>query len=209
MKSCERCVVVMALFPVSGVEITDMIYTQTAGLDAMMKYVVIAIILVIGPGSFVAADVFVSPDGSDKNIGAESSPVASLQRARDLIRQQRQAGTITPHSNATVWIEGGSYEVKQAFVLNEQDSHTTYRAKVGATVNIIGGHRIPAESFQRVTDSTILRRLASNSARENIVQADLRALGITDYGKLQRYGHMLPVVSTTGAFCRQRSSAAC
>jgi hypothetical protein len=41
-----------------------------------------------------AARVFVSPEGSDSNDGAATSPVATLSRARDRVRAMKAAGTI-------------------------------------------------------------------------------------------------------------------
>jgi len=138
---------------------------------------------------------YVSPHGSDQNRGTEEKPVASLQKARDLIREFRAAGKISGQDVVTVWIEHGTYELWSGLRLSEQDGRVIYKAKTPSSVRLVGGRHIPARSFRRVTDEVMLKRLADENARENILYTDLKALGIEDYGQIRRYGHMLPVVN--------------
>jgi len=55
----------------------------------------------------------------------------------------------------------------------------TYRARTGETVRLLGGKRIT--NWRKVTDPFVLSRL-DESVREKVWQADLKALGITDFG---------------------------
>lgn len=49
-----------------------------------------------------AAEFFVSPDGDDGNPGTKAQPFATLERARDAIRQAGLAGK----EPCTVWLQG-------------------------------------------------------------------------------------------------------
>jgi hypothetical protein len=134
-----------------------------------------------------AADVFVSPVGDDATDGAEASPVASLTRARDLVREQRQAGV---EGAIAVNILPGEYVVTEPVSFTSEDSGTpgapvVYRANGPGRVVLYGGRRI--EGFERVTDPAILESLPEE-ARGEVFQSDLRAQGIEDYGELRARG---------------------
>ncbi|MGD9518485.1 MAG: right-handed parallel beta-helix repeat-containing protein [Armatimonadota bacterium] len=133
--------------------------------------------------------LYVAPDGNDTWSGRQAKagegdgPFASLERARDEIRRLKQAGGL-PEGGVTVEVAGGIYERAGSFELTAEDSGTDeapilYRAARGAEVRLIGGKRVTG--FTPVTDRAILARL-EESARGKVYQADLRALGITDYG---------------------------
>jgi hypothetical protein len=59
------------------------------------------------------------------------------------------------------------------------DAPIVYRARTGETVRLLGGKRVT--NWQKVTDPSVLSRL-DESVREKVRQADLKALGITDFG---------------------------
>lgn len=78
----------------------------------------------------------------------------------------------------------GVYPLAQAFELTAADAGTadgpiTYRAAPGAEVRLSGGRAVT--NFAPVTDPAILARL-DGVARAHVLQADLKALGVTDYG---------------------------
>ncbi|MCE5241177.1 right-handed parallel beta-helix repeat-containing protein [bacterium] len=134
--------------------------------------------------------LYISPKGNDKANGLSASPgkaggpFRTLERARDEIRARKQAGTL-PVGPITVELAAGIYERDAAFALEEQDSGTaeapiTYRAKPGAEVRIVGGKVV--KGWQTVTDPATLDRL-DPAARGKVVVTDLKAQGITDYGK--------------------------
>ena len=130
------------------------------------------------------AEFFVSQGGSDRNPGTRAKPFATLERARDAVLLTKKAGPIT------VWIKGGVYPLKQTFTLTPKDSGTeaapiTYRAFEGEEVRIIGG--VEVKGFKPVTDPAILKRL-DPPARGKVVQADLKALGISDFGRMTARG---------------------
>jgi hypothetical protein len=91
-----------------------------------------------------AAQVFVAPQGNDANSGTKTSPVATLGRARDLIRALKAQG-IT--GAMAVNILPGEYPVADTFALTLQDSGApdapvVYRATEPGTAVFYGGARI-------------------------------------------------------------------
>jgi hypothetical protein len=135
------------------------------------------------------ADVYVATTGDDANPGTQAKPLQSLDAARAMVRQQRKQ---QPHQATTVWIAGGAYYLAKSFVLKADDSGDegspiVYRAAVGQQVRLVGGRRIPPEAFLKLTARDVLDRLEA-SARGNVLQADLKALGVTDFGEVPPNG---------------------
>ena len=110
-----------------------------------------------------AVTVYVAPDGSDSwsgrlaqpNPARTDGPVATLERARDLLRQQKSdAGLKEP---ARVVVAGGTYTMAAPLALTPQDSGTeqfgvTYEAAPGARPIFTGGRAITG--FQPDPDGT-------------------------------------------------------
>jgi hypothetical protein len=129
----------------------------------------------------LAATLYVAPDGNDSNPGTEGQPFATLQRARDEIRQRKASGPL-PAGGITVELRSGIYELSQPLELTIQDSGTQespieYRARKGNVVRLVGGREVTG--WKQVADPTVLQRL-DPSARGQVWQTDLAALGITD-----------------------------
>ena len=138
------------------------------------------------------ATLYVATNGSDRwsgRLGAPNAdqtdgPFATLERARHAIRGMKRAGGL-PAGGATVEIRGGVYELKQPFALTSEDSGAegapvVYQAFKGEEVRLTGGRAIT--TWKPVTDPAVLNRL-DQGARGKVLQADLRALGITDFGE--------------------------
>ncbi len=128
--------------------------------------------------------IHVSPDGNDAAKGTKRAPFATLERARDEISQTRKAKGDSLKC-IEVRLAGGTYCLARPFELTQDDSGTpntriVYQADKGAVVRLCGGKEITG--FQPVTDPAILARL-DKSAHGKVCQLDLKALGITDYGK--------------------------
>jgi hypothetical protein len=131
----------------------------------------------------LAADLYVAPNGSDANAGTSDRPLATLQGARDALR-----GKPTHTEPTTIHIRGGDYRLTQSFELGEHDSGTrdapvVYRADGQTPVRISGGALVPPAAVRAVTDQSILARLPESS-RGKVVQVDLKALGINEYGQI-------------------------
>ena len=138
--------------------------------------------------------LFVATNGNDAWSGTRPAPnrrktdgpFATLERARDEIRKLKQADKV-PASGVAVELRGGTYFLTQTFVLEKQDSGTergpiVYRRYRTETVRLVGGKRL--SGFGPVTDPAVLARLAPE-AEGHVLQLDLRAEGITDYGPVK------------------------
>ena len=124
---------------------------------------------------------FVAPDGNDLNSGSEAKPFATLVRARAFARQSK---------DSIVILKPGTYRLTNTFVLDERDSGTTYR---GQNARITGSVGIPAGGVKAVTDPAILKRLLP-AVRGKILEIDLRALGITNFGEIGPRGFRRPYI---------------
>ena len=142
----------------------------------------------IMPVSVRAADFYVAASGDDVGNGSKEHPFATLERARDVVRTL-SAVRKYPAEGVTVWIRGGVYQRNHSFDLDTRDSGqlgapVVYAASSGETVRFVGGRTIPASAFHPVLDRVFLDRVISHAARRHLLQVDLKALGITDYGEL-------------------------
>jgi len=129
-----------------------------------------------------AAEFWVAPTGDDRAPGTRARPFATLERARDAVRALPSRG------GARVWLRGGIYPRTRAFELDARDSGqpgapVVYAAWGAEKPRLVGGRVIPASAFRPVTDQAFLDRVISRAARRHLLQADLKALSITDYGE--------------------------
>ncbi len=127
-----------------------------------------------------AIELHVSPTGDDASPGTADLPLRTLEAARDALRR---AGS---DKGGTVWLHGGRYERSATFSLERRDSGTldhpvVYRAADDAEVVLDGGRIISSSAFGPVTDPQVLSRLLPD-VRGKMVQADLKKLGVSDFG---------------------------
>ncbi len=161
----------------------------------LLRMTVLVALMLTGCAS--GLNLYVATDGNDGWSGRQavrgmgnSGPFATLERARDEVRSLKGAGQL-PSGPVTVFVGGGIYERGNAFALTGADSGTSlqpvvYRAIPGQQARLIGGREI--RSFVPVTDQAVLNRL-DPGARGKVLQADLKALGITDYGQVTPGGN--------------------
>ena len=126
-------------------------------------------------------EFFIASRGKDSNPGTAQAPFATLDRARDAVRRVRRKKPSVP---VVVTVGPGTYFLANGFELKREDSGTaeapiTYRAAPGERVILTGGRKIG--KFTPVKDWAILNRM-DNRVRGKVVQCDLKAFGITDYG---------------------------
>jgi hypothetical protein len=160
-----------------------------------MKKIFYTYILFIG-SCLYAQDIYVSTNGSDINPGSKEKPVATLEGARDLIRQYKVTNDL-PKGGLTVWIAKGQYDQDKPFILNENDSGEpgspiVWRTLPEEHVSITGGKSIASKNFKRVTNRSVLKRLTKKAVK-NVLQVNLKELGIYDYGEITQYGHAMSV----------------
>lgn len=160
---------------------------------------VIAVLALLGVSALHAVglqtSIHVSPSGNDAwhgvsaQAGHGDGPVRTLDRALELARAASKAGPVV------VLVHAGRYERSSPLTLSAADSGTVnapliVRAAGDGPVVISGAH--PISGFSPVSDAAILKRLPS-SARGKVMQADLKAQGVTDYGALEPVGYGISI----------------
>ncbi len=141
--------------------------------------------------------LYIAPNGNDDwagrlaapNDGDSDGPLATLEAAREHIRKLRITRGL-PADGVIVELAAGVYERDRTFELTADDSGTTdrpiiYRAAPGANVRLIGGKVL--YDWKKVSDPDELSRL-DPTARDRVVQTDLKARGITDFGQVGGHG---------------------
>lgn len=164
-----------------------------------MRHIIARLLLTMFLASLAAAEtIYIAPDGRDAwkgtlpapNADKSEGPVATLERARDLVRLAQTARN-SASGAIVVELRGGDYFRDRVFELSAEDGSRapdttiTYRAAPGETVRLLGGRRL--SGFEPVRDAAILERLEP-AARGQVAQIDLKAAGVTDFGKLTSRG---------------------
>lgn len=126
---------------------------------------------------------------AEPNAEGTDGPFASLERARDEIRKIKSSDALLK-GGANVLVRGGAYTLAKTFDLTAQDSGTAdfpivYCAYKDEVVRLSGGKVV--SGFAPVTDQAILDRFEP-AARGQVLQADLKAAGVTDYGEVSGGG---------------------
>ncbi len=161
----------------------------------MVIRLILVLSLFLASLSPARADFFIAPSGADANAGTKSKPFATLEGARDTIRAGIARGT-GKRKPITIWLRGGDYLRTKAFELTAADSGTaaapiTWRAYQNERVRLLGGRALTG--FTPVSDASVLARL-DEPARGRVVQLNLRALGIADFGEMKSRGFGRPTV---------------
>jgi hypothetical protein len=130
-----------------------------------------------------SVEFHVAPGGDDGGgDGSPARPFASIDRARDAVRELKRRGPLP--TGAAVVVHGGDYPVARTFKLAAEDSGTerapvVYRSAAGEAPRFRGGATV--QGFEPVRDPAVLARLPEAS-RAKVVRADLKAQGIVNYG---------------------------
>ena len=143
---------------------------------------------------------YVSKDGNDANPGTKAKPFATLEAARDAIRQIKSTSGL-PKGGVNVVIMEGNYRSKGTFNLSEQDSGTkeapiVYRGVNAGDVQFSGGTPIDTSNIQLVKDAETLARLKP-MARGKVMVLDIPKATTTcfpgegNYGMISMDGHLL------------------
>ncbi len=85
-------------------------------------------------------EVFVAPNGDDSNPGTRAKPLATLARARDLVRE-RHVGQ-AQHTLIDVVLLAGRYELAETLKLGPEDSWTRWKSSDGDHVFVSGGRAL-------------------------------------------------------------------
>jgi len=131
-----------------------------------------------------AAVFSVSSTGDDENDGSEAKPFRTLERARDAVRALKKAhGGTLPEGGVRILI-AGEFPVDHSLLLTSEDSGTAgapivYQAEPGQPTVFHGGIRITG---WKPVSQTTLRDNLDPSVRDRVLEADVKALGVTDLG---------------------------
>ena len=135
------------------------------------------------------ADLYIAPDGSDDADGSFDHPLATVEKARDLVRAMDKTGK----TGITVALKAGEYPIRHIeFTARDGGTEScpvTYCAYGDGEVVLNGGVTLDPADFTAVTDEAVLSRL-TDDAKQHVVCTDLTALGLTlaDWGKLYSVG---------------------
>ncbi len=143
-------------------------------------------------------EIFVSPSGDDNNPGTMDKPLATIEGARDKIREMKKEESF-PSSGITVYFMEGDYSINKTIEFNEQDSGfynapIIYKAYEGQKVSFSGGTNIDPAKFEPVKNKEILDRIIDEQAKSKILQVNLKELGITDYGTMKQHGFSVAIL---------------
>lgn len=147
-----------------------------------------------GSGGVVASSavLYVSPNGSDSGDGSESSPFATVAKAKETVRSMKASNSI-PDGGVTVYLRGGTYYIEEGMTFTKEDSGSegkviTYTAYPGEDVTVSGQKPIE-KSWFKPADENAKKIMLDKSAADKVVVADLKEHGITDYGELSTRGY--------------------
>ena len=135
------------------------------------------------------ADLYIAPDGSDDNDGSFAHPLATIEKAQELVRATDKTGK----DGIVVALKAGEYPIRH-IEFTAEDGGTAgcpvvWRAYGDGEVILNGGLTLTAADFTAVTDEEMRSRLA-DEAKDSVVCADLTKHGLTaaDWGRLMPMG---------------------
>jgi hypothetical protein len=110
------------------------------------KSIVVLLIAVmsLAKQSMAARELWVAPDGNDQHTGTKDQPLATSNKAQQMVRRWIADGL---KEDVTVWFSGGVYRLESPWVLTAEDSpgdkhSVTYAASPGESVILSGARQI-------------------------------------------------------------------
>jgi len=128
-----------------------------------------------------AQQLYVAPNGNDNNAGTIQQPLATIQKAKELIKNiQKEKGLST--GGATVFLRGGNYTCTNSTLFTkensgEQDKPILYQAYQNEIPQLIGGLTIAPQNWKPLSKS-VLKKVHPNVNPKLIVELDVAALGL-------------------------------
>lgn len=125
----------------------------------------------------IETNIYVSTDGNDNNSGTKDMPLATLNGAREKLRELSHIVPIN------VIFRGGTYEFDESVVFDKNDSGTldtpiTYKAYEDEKVIFDGSKSLDISNLNEITDSSILSRIHKDAVGK-VREMDLIREGIT------------------------------
>lgn len=137
-------------------------------------------------------EIFVSPKGRDENPGTISFPVKTLERALELAAERRLEAE--PGKIVEILLRGGVYPVRRTLSLEGITAEGTAPLRIAAygneKVRLSCGTDIPLGQMTKA-ESSFTDKVLDTSARDKILQYDLKQLGMTDFGEISRRGFLI------------------
>ena len=129
--------------------------------------------------------------GAEGGDGTKANPFGTFEQARDKIREIKSNGQY-PEGGVVVYFREGAYSITDSIKLTKEDSGTeagpvVYRAYMEEQATIVGGVDLNVSDFAPVTDAEQKSRLNADAASK-ILAANLKDLGISDFGVLNIFG---------------------
>ena len=141
------------------------------------------------PGNGPFQEIYVAPDGNDHGNGQFDAPFATLQAAVDYSRILRN--NIADGIPLSIVLRKGIYRMDETIYLDSRDHLLTIQAYEGEHVVISGSHSVPLDVI---------------AYRDGVYQADLKKVGITDYGNIRKVGFGRPYGPSWGeVFVNQKA----
>ncbi|HNT87605.1 MAG TPA: right-handed parallel beta-helix repeat-containing protein, partial [Candidatus Hydrogenedentes bacterium] len=162
-------------------------------MQSIVRLIIAGILFGLGLSAVAEAPrmFYVALDGDDAwsgalpapDAGGTDGPFRTIERARDALRDMKKAGD-QPAGGVQVLVRAGVYYLDRTLNFAADDSGTpecpfVYSGFPGEDVRLVGGRVV--NNFVPVTDAAVLERIDA-AARDHVVQADLKALGIVDFG---------------------------
>ncbi len=152
------------------------------------QLLIIFLLVTCSPGNHGLV-LYVSPEGSDNNPGSKEAPFISIQKAQEAVRKYKQDKDLPP-GGITVYLREGIYPIRKTLYFTGEDGGregvpVVYRSYPGEEVRLVGGEVI--DNFDPLSDKEIRNRIDARF-HNKIWQADLKAIGIKDYGEIKPTG---------------------
>lgn len=173
----------------AGPAYTGIEFINNSTTDSTQSYTIDNVKIEALPLVESVLELHVSPTGYYDLNGTPTSALTSLYQARQAIRDARDQGST---DSALVWVHEGDYIYTSAGIsFNDLDGDTLYSAVPGEEApRIVGGKIVNYTSFAAIDSSSPAWSRLPSSARSNVLELDLLALGLTttDLGVLKDRG---------------------
>lgn len=143
-----------------------------------MRFVLLAavIVLVMVGAEARGATFYAASDGDTVGDGSAARPLGSVQQALDRVRERVSHGEL---QNEIVLLPGEFY-TGETIRIGQEHGRLSVRAESPGTARITGGKEI--RTWAPVRDAEVAERLGD--AAGQVRQADLKTLGISDFGEI-------------------------
>lgn len=132
---------------------------------------------------------YVAPGGSDQNDGSESHPFATLHKAVQSIG-------VAEEKQVTIYLRNGFYSLSKTILISDNGTNslpvkTLVASYPGEKAYVTGGRKI--SGFVPIEEGSVAYQKLLPDSRSHVMQVDLKAMGMDDYGKITPRGFGRPI----------------